>query len=344
MRCDNRELYFSALWGDVKARALATITVLILVFASGFAEGANSLALPLVFVMHAGSESAYQSSIRGLADGLAEFGVVNGQNANVEIKWAQGNYGVFPRWVSEAVSRHATVIVTLDYVGAAKAAMDVTETIPVVFATATDPVANGLVKSLARPEGKATGVTYTSNFAGPKRLELLSKFLPPHARLGYMLNAENPFAKFELELVQLAAPDLGLEIMAISVPSESEIEPAFARARQMGVKGIFLGSDPFMTSHLAAIADAALREQMPVISAQTDFVKAGGLIGYGVDKYSSYRDVGRYAAQLILGAQVHSLPVLQPTKYSLVINAKTSKSLGLEIPPDLYAVADQIIE
>jgi putative ABC transport system substrate-binding protein len=294
--------------------------------------------------MHPGSAEAYVKLLEGFRAGLGDQGFVEGRNVAINFRWAEGHYDVFPSIAAEFVAQNIAVIVAMDYAGAAQAALHATATIPVVFGTATDPVTTGLVTSISRPTGNATGVTYFSNTISPKRLELISQVVPTPTPIGYLAYRENPLVPIEANSVIEAGKKLGRVVQILEVSTESEIDEVLVKGRASGIGAIFLGSDPYFTARFGAIAAIGMRRQIPMIGNYAEFPIAGGLMSYGVDKTSSYRDVGRYVGKVLAGARISDLPVLQPTRFSLVINMNTAKALGLTVPNALLATADEVLE
>jgi putative tryptophan/tyrosine transport system substrate-binding protein len=275
--------------------------------------------------------------------GLSSIGYVVGQNLTVESRWAEGRYDRLPEFAADLVRRQVAVIAAFapPAVLAAKAA---TATIPIVATFDSDPVASGLVASLNRPGGNATGVSVMTSMLEPKRLGLLSELVPQAATLGVLLNPNFPSAVGQLRDIQGAARTLGLQLDVLRAGTDREIDTAFESAAQHRLPALVVAADPFFLGRRDKLAALAVRHAMPTMSSFREYAVAGGLMSYGIDLLEMYRQIGIYAGRILKGDKPGDLPVVQPTRFNLVINLKTAKSLGLDMPSTLLTLADEVIE
>jgi putative tryptophan/tyrosine transport system substrate-binding protein len=278
--------------------------------------------------------------------GLSETGYIEGNNLSIEYRWAKGHYDRLPELAAELVRRPVNVIASFGGIPGARAAKALTSTIPIVFATGTDPVALGLVASLNRPGGNLTGITSLGDEVAPKRLELLHELLPSVTVVGLLVNPANPNAEPQIEEMQLAAHARGVELQVLHASSEGDFDGAFATMAQLRVGGLVIGPDtlfsiPSVSQRLAALS---VRHGTPASFYTREFAAAGGLISYGSVRSDGYRQLGIYAGRILKGERPADLPVIQASKFELIINLKTAKALGLTVPPTLLASADAVIE
>jgi putative ABC transport system substrate-binding protein len=277
------------------------------------------------------------------AEGLKQAGFVDGENVQIESRWADGHYDRLPELAAELVGRRAAVIVAAS-LPAALATKAATKSIPVVFLSGGDPVQLGLVDSLSRPTGNLTGLSFFHGALGAKRLEVLRELVPTASVIGYLLNPKNPNSATHSSEVQTAARAMGIQIVQFNASSESEIDAAFANFAQQGAAAMLLGDDPFFETRRNQLVTQAARDAIPAMYYSRHFVLGGGLISYGVIIAELVREAGIYTGRILKGAKPTDLPVLQPTKFELVINLKTAKALGLVVPPSMLARADEVIE
>jgi ABC-type uncharacterized transport system substrate-binding protein len=280
----------------------------------------------------------------GFRAGLAEMGYVEGKNVAIEYRWAEGHYDRVPALAADLVSRDIAVLVSGGGTVTALAAKAATSTIPIVFVDQSDPVESGLVTSLGRPGGNATGVSTFAVQLNAKRLELLHELVPKASVIVLLLNPERATAESQARGAQQAARSFGQQLTILRVRTEQEIDAAFATFVQRRPGALLIGSDPFFDSRREQIIGLAARHHVPTIFELREFVIAGGLMSYGPSLFEAARQVGIYTGKILHGAKPADLPVLQPTKFVLVINLKTAKALGLTIPPSLLQRADQVIE
>jgi putative ABC transport system substrate-binding protein len=299
----------------------------------------------VIGILVTSSPGAFAPSSYGAAfrQGLSETGYVEGQNVAIEYRGAEGHYDRLPALAAELVGRKVDVIISAGGAPTALAAKSATPTIPIVFRVG-DPVADGLVASLARPGGNLTGVSNIADELTPKRLELLSDLVPQARVIALLVNPKYGTAERVIRDVQKAALAKGVQLHVLKASSESEIDTAFASLVQLHAGALVVGADPFLSSRREQLVALASRHAVPSSYAWREFAASGGLISYGASLTAAYRLVGTYAGKVLKGAKPADLPVQQPTTFELVINRKAAKALGLEVPPALVARADEVIE
>ena len=307
------------------------------------ASKAQLSAMPVVAFISGRSRDGENAYLPALQSGLAESGFVDGKTMTFAARWTEGHYDRVPALANELIGKGAAVIIV---VGTAvdRAAKATTSKVPIVFVTADDPVVVGLVPSLSRPAGNVTGVTMMSSELRPKMLGILHE-LVPHAKTFFMLaNPNNSSLAQQVQETQTAAGKLALAIDLFTAGTPTEIEAAFAAMSRRQGNGLLLASDPFFTDRHELIAALAARYAIPTIYPWREYTDAGGLISYGSSIADAYRQAALYAARILKGEKPADLPVMQPTKFELVINLKTAKALGLSVPQALLATADEVIE
>jgi ABC-type uncharacterized transport system substrate-binding protein len=307
------------------------------------AARAQQPAMPVIGFLHARSPDDSMPQVAAFRRALAEAGYVEGQNATIEYRWAAGRYETMPAMAAELVRLPALVLVA-GAEPAALAAKAATSTIPIVFSVGHDPVKLGLVASYNRPGGNATGVSMFTAALDAKRLGLLHELVPRAATLGVLVNPSYPLAESQVRDVQEAARSIGMQIHLLRASTDQEIDAAFETVRQQRIAALLQAADPFFDTRRDKLVAWAARLAVPAMYHFREFPLADGLMSYGIDILDVYRQVGVYVGRILGGTKPADLPVMQPTKFELVINLKTAKALGLDVPPMLLARADEVIE
>jgi ABC-type uncharacterized transport system substrate-binding protein len=309
------------------------------------AAHAQQPALPVIGFFNNGSASASERQIAAFRKGLEESGYAEGRNVTVEYYWLEGQYDRLPSLMADLVRRHAAVITTLGSVPAARAAKAATSTIPIVFGTPVNPVQLGLVESLARPGGNATGVNFFSGEVSAKRLRLMHDLIPKAVRIGLLVNPANPsIAESTTREVEDGARSIAVTIQILKASTVSEIDAAFATLESDHIDGVLVSPDGFFLGRADQFATLAANKRIPASYAQTDYVTAGGLMSYGADFADVHRQVAVYAGKILKGAKPADLPVLQSTKFEFAINLQTARALAIEVPSGLLSIADEVVE
>jgi putative tryptophan/tyrosine transport system substrate-binding protein len=308
------------------------------------ATSAQQPALPVIGFLNGQSPAESEGALAAFRQGLNETGYVEHRNVGIEYRWAQGQYDRLPAFAASLVVRRVAVIVAVGGTASALAAKAATTSIPIVFTTAGDPVKLGLVASFNRPGGNVTGVSFLTNELGSKRLELLHELVPAATAIGVLVNPTNPNAQSELSDLEAAARVLGLHLHVANASSEREIDAAFARFGELRVNALFVAADAFFNSRRDQLIALAARHALAASYNVRDHVAAGGLMGYGASLTDANRQVGVYAGRILKGEKPADLPVMQPTKFEFVINLKTARALGLDVPAKLLALTDEVIE
>ena len=304
---------------------------------------AQQSAMPVIGFLNVGSPKGYEPFVVAFRKGLSETGYVEGQNLAIEYRWAEAQYNRLSAMAADLVRGQVTVIVATG-TPAALAAKAATTTIPIVFTVVEDPAKLGLVSSLGRPGGNATGMNYFVAELGAKQLGLLHELVPAAARVGLLVNPNGPITEAVTRDVMAAAPVIGLQIDVVQASDSRELETAFGMLVGNRTDALVVGPDAFFLSRRLQLAQLAARHAIPSVYNVREYTEAGGLMSYGTSMTAAYHQVGIYTGKILKGAQPNDLPVVQPTKFELVINLKTAKALGLEIPPQLLARADEVIE
>jgi ABC-type uncharacterized transport system substrate-binding protein len=308
------------------------------------AARAQQPALPVVAFINGSSPDASARFAAAFRKGLNETGYVEGQNVTVEYYWLEGQYDRLPALMADLVRRRVAVIASVGNLPA-RAAKAATATIPIVFGVGEDPVRLGLVSSLARSGGNATGINFFVQEVTAKRLRLLHELVPKAVRIAVLVNPGNAsVAESTLREVQQAAPAIGLQIQILNASTIGEIDAAFATLARERPDALFVAADAFFTSRRGQLATLTARDRIPAAYGVRELVAAGGLMSYGTDLAASFRQVGVYTGSILKGAKPADLPVLQSTKFEFVINLQTARALGIEVPPGLMSVADEVIE
>jgi len=309
------------------------------------AARAQQPAMPVIGVLHGVSAAQWTDRMAGFHRGLGEAGLAEGRNVSIDYRWAEGQFDRLPAMAADLVSRKVAVISAGAPDVAVRAAMAATKTIPIVFVTASDPVGAGFVPSLGRPGGNVTGITLIGTELVAKRLELLHELLPDATRIAILVNPNNPgLTRDNIQQSEAALRRLGLEMVVIKAGTESEIESAVVAAVQQHANALSMGNDAYLSSRSRQIAFFALRHGLATMSDTRETVAAGLLMSYGPNLVDSFRQAGLYVGRIIKGEKSADLPVLQPTKFELVINLTTAKAIGLKIPESFLLRADEVME
>jgi putative ABC transport system substrate-binding protein len=304
---------------------------------------AQQPAMPVIGYVSGSVADADASRVAAFLQGLKETGFVESRNVVVEYRWAEGHYEWLPAFAAEFTRRPVALIMAAS-LPAALAAKAATSAIPVVFVSGADPVKFGVVTSLGQPGGNLTGITQYYGALGAKRLEVLRGLVPAASKVAVMSNPKNPNADDHLRDIEAAGGTIGLRIEVLRASSEEEIDAAAAIVAASGIGALLIADDPFFNTRRDELVRLAARHKVPTIYYAREFAEAGGLIAYGSSTMDNYRQAGVYAGRILKGDKPADLPVLQPTKFELVINLDTAKALGLTIPPTLLARADEVIE
>jgi len=306
---------------------------------------AQQPAMPVVGFINGGSADASARFVTAFRQGLNQTGFVEGQNLGVEYHWLEGKYDQLPALMADLVRRRVALIATPASGPAARAAKAATSTIPIVFSVAQDPVQLGLVASLSRPGGNATGLNFFNREVAGKRLRLLHELVPKAVRVAVLLNPANAgSAEANLREVQEAAPAIGLQIQILKATTIGEINAAFASFARERPDALFLASDGFFTDRRVQFATLTARDRIPASGAESQFVKAGLLMSYGTDYTETFRQVGDYAGRILKGEKPAELPVIQSSKFEFVLNLQTAQALNIEVPAGVLSIADEVIE
>jgi ABC-type uncharacterized transport system substrate-binding protein len=308
------------------------------------AAQAQQPAMPVIGFLSARSPAEAASVLAAFRQGLGETGYFEGKNVTIEYRWAEGQYARLPALAAELVSHQVKVIAATGGEPSPLAAKAATDTIPIVFTIGGDPVGSGLVASLNKPGANVTGVTFIFTELAAKRLELLRQLIPNASTIAMLVNPNFQPTAGEVSDMQAAAGSLRLKINVLNASTEQEIDAAFTTIIQQKVDALIFGTDPFLLGQRDQLVRLAARYTVPTFFVSREFVDAGGLMSYGPNIANGYRQAGIYTGRILSGANPSELPVLQPTSFPLFINLKTAKALGLTIPTNLLAIADEVIE
>jgi putative ABC transport system substrate-binding protein len=308
------------------------------------AARAQQPGMPVLGFLHSTSPGPNARVVAAFHQGLKRAGYTEGQNVRIEYRWAEGHYDRLPALAADLIRQQVAVIAALGGQASGLAAKAATSTIPIVFSSGEDPVKLGLVASFNQPSGNATGVSMLLNEVEAKRLGLLHELVPTAATIAVLLNPSTPGADVQSKDVQSAAPALGLKLHILNAGSPHEIDVAFASLAQLRPDALLVAASALFNSRRDQIVQLAARQSIPAIYEHREFAMAGGFVSYGIDLSEVYRQVGVYTGRILNGAKPAELPVIQPTRFELVINTITAKVLGLAVPDRLLAIADDVIE
>jgi putative tryptophan/tyrosine transport system substrate-binding protein len=309
------------------------------------AARAQQPAVPVVGYLHTQSSRSLEAATSGFRDGLREAGFAAGRNVALEYRFANGEIGKLPALAADLVGRNVSVIAAMGGSRSAMAAKAATSTIPIVFTMGdADPVSAGVVANLARPGGNITGVSLLGGLLGAKRLELLRELVPGATTIGVLINPENRSAADELRELETAIAAGGQKAVIIHSGPSDDLETGISELVRQRAEALVLTADPIFTNRRAQLTELASRHRIPAIYQWKLFVEAGGLMSYGTSLTDAYRQAGLYTGRVLKGEKPADLPVLQPTKFELVINLKAAQALGLALPPTLLARADEVLE
>ncbi len=308
-----------------------------------FAVGAQS-SMPLIGFLHGGSAAGFAQQLAAFREGLRGAGFVEGQNVAIEYRWAEGDFEKLPSFADDLVSRHASVIAAIGGDIVARAAMRATSTTPIVFMVGQDVIRSGLVASLNRPGANVTGVTLFVPLLVPKQMELIHQIIPNAAVIAVLANPDNPTVLPDAQDLEKTARANGMELLLLNASTADGIEAAFVRAANAHADALLVCGDVFFTGQRAKIITLASQHALPAIYPFRENVTAGGLVSYGNSLNETAGLAAAYAARLLRGEKPADLPVIQPTKFELVLNLKTARALGLEIPAKVLALADEVVE
>ncbi len=308
------------------------------------AARAKQSGMPVIGFLNSGSAAAFGNFVAAFRQGLADAGFIDGTNIRIDFRWAEGRYGALDALAADLVNNHVDVIAATGGVVSAKAALKATNTIPIVFVVGFDPVGLGLVSSLNKPGGNATGASLYTTELATKRIELLYELTPGTRKVAFLVDPKAAVTEIEVKETSAAIERSGRELLVLRAANASEVDAAFALAHEQQAGGLVVSADPLFTTLSRQIAGLAARHGIPAVYPVREYVTSGGLMSYGPNFARAYRDVGNYAGRILKGADPSSLPVELPTTFDLVLNLKAAKALGLTISPLLLAIANEVIE
>jgi len=312
--------------------------------AYAIATRAQPQSVPLVGFLNSASAATYSFNASAFREGLREAGFVEGQNVAIDYRWAENDYRRLPALALELTRRNVAAIAATGDIASARAAQAATTTIPIVFTVGSDPIPFGLVTSLSRPTGNATGVTLFSSTLMAKRLELLREVAPNARLVALLMNPDNLNYEIDIKAAREAARTLNRQTVVVDAKGPDAIEAAFQSIAEARAEAMLIASDPMFLSQRERISALAARQKLPVVAWTSEFAKAGILVSYGTSIQWMYREAGVYVGRILKGAKPSELPIIQPTQFQLVINAKTAKALNFTIPQQLLLRADDVIQ
>jgi ABC-type uncharacterized transport system substrate-binding protein len=311
---------------------------------AGHAQQAKETTMPTIGFLGPATAASFESYVEGFRQGLGATGFVEGRNVAIDYRWADNQLDRLPALAAELVGRRVAVLATGSATAAALAAKAATSTIPIVFAVGGDPVKFGLVASMNRPGGNVTGVSFLANTLVAKQLQLLQGLSPASGVIGVLVNPGNPNAVSDSAMAQAAAASLRLKIHVVHTVAERDLDAAFDDFHDAQATAVLVFPDALFIDVRGRLIELAAHHKLPALYPDRTFVEAGGLMGYGSSRPGAYREAGMYVGRILRGEKPADLPVIQSTKFELVINLKTAKALGLDVPPMLLALADEVIE
>ena len=312
--------------------------------AAAWSVTARAQQMPVIGFLNGQSPDNYSHLVAAFRRGLREAGYVNGQNAVIEYRWANGRDERLPVLAAELIERNVTVLVSSGGIAASIAAHKATKTVPIVFLTGSDPVRYGWVTSINNPGGNSTGISFLVNQLNAKRLELATQLVPNSRVAGFMLRPSNPTSTVDTPEVEKAASALGIQLTTFKVENVQDFDTAFATAATQRVGIVLVHTDPFFNANRIKLVAAAEKHAVPAMYELREFVLEGGLASYGTNIVEAYRQLGTYAGRIVKGEKPNDLPVLQSSRFELAINLKTAKAQGIVIPQNLLVAADEVIE
>ncbi len=336
--------YHTGSWVGADMKRRDFIALLGSAAACPFAAGAQQSTIPTIGYLHSASAEAVADETAAFRRGLEEAGYVEGRNVVIEYRWAEGRSDRLPNFAADFVQRRVAIIAAIGGDATALAAKAATATIPIVFMNGSDPVKSGLVNAINGPDGNITGVSFFAGTVDSKRLELLHELVPQAGEIAVFNNALIAETEARSKALTDAGNTIGLKLDFVNVTSDPDLDGAFASIAKRGPQALFVSGSPFFLIRRARLVTLAARHRIPAIYAWRQFVVDGGLMSYGTSFTESARQTGVYVGLILKGAKPADLPVLQPTKFELVINLKTARALGLTVPPALLARADDVIE
>src|SRR6476469_10186693 len=310
----------------------------------GAGPPSQSATVPLVGFLNSASPDTYRFNADSFREGLAKAGFVDGRNVRIEERWAKGDYAALPALAAELVARGVVAIAATGDVASARAAQGASSTVPVVFTIGGDPIRFGLIESINRPGGNVTGILFNPNVLGAKRIELVREIAPTVSRVALLMNPTTPTVKIEEADAVAGAKTLGLETVTLNATNPAEIETAFKQLLSAKADAIITSTDPIILDRRYQIVAFAFQHKLPLVGFVLQFAAVGALLSYGPSISWMYRQAGNYIGQILKGGRPAEMPVMQPTQFELVVNLKTAKALGLDVPDKLLAVADEVIE
>jgi putative ABC transport system substrate-binding protein len=305
---------------------------------------ARAQPVPVIGFLSTRSPDDSKYLVAAFRQGLSAAGFVEGTNVAIEYRWAFGQYDRLPEQAAELARRPVSLFATLGGEPATLAAKSASSSVPIVFGVAGDPVKLGLAESFNRPGGNATGMSILTTSLEPKRLGLLHELVPRAATVGFLFNANFPLAQSQRNDTEKAARDLGLDVAVLAASTDEDIERAFKALDEKALKALLVAAAPFFDTRKDRIIALVAQRRIPAMYQFREYPVAGGLMSYGIDLPDVYRQVGIYAGRILKGERPGDLPILQPTKFELVINTKTAKALGLAVPSGIMSIADEVIE